>query len=114
MSTKSIIICSVKNLTSENRLQYAVGWELIYFAWENSDEFRDAVSRSAIMLNDKQNPSLAAELSFTSGIFYDLGFKSMGLYLECINLIMVSFLDRRLTPFDRLRNVSSVKAVFHL
>ena len=114
ISTKSMIMCSAANLTTENRLQYAVGWELVYIAWDISDDFRDAVSRSAVILNDKQNPALAAELSYTYGIFYQLGFNSMGLYLECINLLMLSFLDRRLSPVERLTSVGCVKAVFQL
>ena len=38
----------------------------------------------------------------------------MGLYLECINLLMLSFLDRRLSPVERLTSVGCVKAVFQL
>lgn len=114
LTTRAIIMCATSNLTTENRLKYSVGWELVYLAWETSDDFRDAVSRSAVILNDKQNPALAAEISFTYGIFYQLGYNSMGLYLECINLLMLSFLDRRLTPVERLRSVGCVKAVFTL
>ena len=86
----------------------------IYYAWEHCSKFRDMVTKSSVLLGDKQNPAIVAELSFTYQIMYDLGFISMGLYLECINLLLRSFFDKSLTPEERLKSLGCVKAVFTL
>ena len=38
----------------------------------------------------------------------------MGLYLEFMHFLLLAFLDRRLSPIDRLKKVGMLKAVFTL
>ena len=114
LSTRAILMSTPKSLNTNNRLKFSVRWDILYIMWNASTEFRFGVSKSCILLTDKQDPTLATELSAAYAIAYQMGYDSLGLYLECMHLILVSFYDKILHPLDRLRNISTVRTVFIL
>ena len=100
LSTKALIMCSTDtDFNIDNRLKYAIRWDIIYIAWNQCKEFKDCVTKSAVSLSCKQDPSLVAELSFTYSLMYEMGFLAVGLYLECINLVLLSYYDRSMHPY---------------
>ena len=106
-----LIFANPSIISYEERLTYAVRWDIVLFMFQNSAAFQEQVNRSAIAVHDKQDPSLATELCFTYQMFYDQGFHGMGLYLEVMYLLFTSFYDKSLSPSDRMVRASAVKTI---
>ena len=114
LTTKFLLFTDPKKITRENCYEFSARWDIIFFMWENCLKFKECVTKSGVALADKQDPSEVVTLSFTYPLFYKMGFKGMGLYLEVIYLTFASFYDKSLTPLKRLVHISAAKAVFTL
>ena len=82
--------------------------------WKSCEKFRDLVTKSAVAVSDKQDPTLVAELALSYQLFYEQGYDGMGLLLEMIYLLFCSFYDKTLTPKERVYYASASKAIIVL
>ena len=76
-----------------------------------SEKFRDCVTKSSVILTDKEDPSLVAELCYTYQLLYDHESDVTGLWLELIYLTFSALYDKALSPEERIVNVSIVQAI---
>lgn len=114
LSTRILLFCKPLEINMENRLKYAVTWEVIVTMWMNSSLFRDCVAKSSVALTDKQDPSAVTELCFTYPLLYEAGYEGMGLFLETIYLMVRAVFDKSLKPCKRMTYLSAAKTVFTL
>ena len=76
-----------------------------------SEKFRDCVTKSSVILTDKEDPSLVTELCYTYQLFYDHECDAPGLWLELIYLTFLAFYAKAQSPEERMVNVSIVRAI---
>ena len=111
LSTKLLLLCPSSSVDITSRFEYCIRWDVIFELYRSHEPFRDAVTTSSVLLTDKQDPSQVTELCFTYNMFYGHNFHGMGLWLEVIYLIFVSFYDQSLTPEHRMTNISIARTV---
>ena len=111
LSTRLLLFTTLANLTLTNRLKWCARWECVVHLWHENENFRDAISKSAIAVKDKQDPSLATELLLLYPHFYEAGYTGMGLFLELGYLIFCAYYDKTLKPAERVLYASMSKAI---
>ena len=113
LSTRDLLFCDPAQVTVEDRLRYSARWDCVVVLWSTQPEFRDMISRSAIEVLEKQDPSLATELLLLYEQFYDAGYHGRGLYLEAGHLFC-AYYYKGLNPLERIKFVSASKAIMVL
>ena len=55
LSTRLLLFANPANITVSNRLKWSARWECVIQLWHDDEDFRDAISKSAIGVQDKQD-----------------------------------------------------------
>ena len=111
LGTTCLIMCETEEPNLE---RYAVRWDILLTVYSASPEFRDRVSKSAILLMDKQDPSIPAEIANCYDIVLQHGYVALAGYLKSIHLLLAVFYDTSLSLQDRVAHLWTIKVFFAL
>lgn len=67
---------------------------------------------SGVNMTDKQDPSLVTDISRLYKHFLEQGYSATGMYLKCIQLLGESFMEKSLSPEERVYRAYYCKTFF--
>ena len=84
----------------------------MYDFFTDHPEYMRFSSLSALNVTDKQDPSLVTDLTRLHEVFSYHGFEATGMYLKALHFMCDAFLEKELSPYDRLYKVWWCKTFF--
>ena len=87
-------------------------WDYVYKLIIKNPQLLQHCSLSGLNFTDKQDPSLVADVSCLYKYFLDAGYSALGMYLKCTHLLIEAFLDKSLTPEERIYKAYYTKSFF--
>ena len=93
--------------------ELVVRWDHIWDFFATRPELLQHCSLSAIVVKDKQDPSLVTDLTCLYKYFLSEGYLALGMYLKCTHFLCEAFLDKELSPMERVYKAYYAKAFFY-
>lgn len=90
-----------------------VRWDLVWDLFTNKPELLQHCSLSALVVKDKQDPSLVTDLTCLYKYFLEEGYHALGMYLKCTHWLCEAFLDKDLSPMERVYRAYYAKSFFY-
>ena len=104
--------CLALGLDLHKEKEFMIRWDYVFELIKIRPDLLVHCSLSAVLLSDKQDPSLASELSCLYKHFFKEGYSAMGMYLKCIHYLMDAYLNKYLSPEERVFKVWYCKTFF--
>ena len=89
-------------LLSHREKELTLRWDYVFELFEKRPYLLQASSLSALIISDKQDPSLVIDISSLYKHFLEEGYHGLGMYLKSIFLLTEAFYDKTLTPQERM------------
>ena len=110
LSTKLLMMCD----KSRFDIAYTIRWDVLFDCVAKNPVMRKGLRKTSLILMDKQDPSIASEISILYDEFRRMGYKAMGAYLQCIHLLIMAFYDKSIDLKQRVINIWCVRTFFTL
>ena len=91
-----------------------VRWDLVWDLFTKRPELLQHCSLSALIVKDKQDPSLVTDLTRLYKYFFEEGYTALGMYLKCTHWLCEAFLVKNMSPMERLHRAYYAKTFFYV
>ena len=104
--------CLVLGVDPKREKKLSVRWDYAFQFIDAHPQLLVHCRLSAVLMTDKQDPSLPTDLSCLYKFFVEENFLAMGMYLKCLHYLMEAFLNKELSPNERVYKAWYSKTCF--
>ena len=104
--------CLSLGIDPSREKELIVRWDLVCVLFTNRPELLQHCSLSALIVKDKQDPSLVTDLTCLYKYFLEEGYTALGMYLKCTHWLCEAFLVKNMSPMERLHRAAYYAKTF--
>eukprot|EP00116_Pleurobrachia_bachei_P001650 sb/3461912/ len=106
--------CLAFGLDRDRAKETVIRWNFVLDVVKKLDRLEEPhnMSLSGLLITDRQDPSIVADICCHYQVFVNNGYYALGLYMKAIQFLTEAFYDRSLWPEERIWKASWVKTFF--
>jgi hypothetical protein len=94
--------CLVLGLDIDRESELTMRWDYVFQLFGKYPEVMKDSSLSGLLVSDRSDPSLVADIACLYRLFLHEGYNALGMYLKAIQFLTESFYDKDLTPEEKV------------